>query len=224
MPNEIEDLKVQEYQLTRKARLLESELFMGEKAKDRDDAAQQHAELHARLGKAADARRAKEAEAGKGVIRRERPTAAQTMGGQMMGAETTGIDATIALRMSQVPTAIVQLLDPRTPLVSVTLKNAGSKWARMRVVSEVAGYSARAVETTEIAPKGSATLDQLPTFFPDRLATLTELTRATLNVKIENLDGTPELERTMPIWLLRLACVTSRTSSPSIFTAPPVTS
>ena len=148
MANEIEDLKVQEYQLTRKARLLESELFMGEKAKDRDDAAQQHAELHARLGKAADARRAKEAEAGKGVIRRERPTAAQTMGGQMMGAETTGIDATIALRMSQVPTAIVQLLDPKTPLVSVTLKNAGSKWARMRVVSEVAGYSARAVETS----------------------------------------------------------------------------
>ena len=43
---------------------------------------------------------------------------------------------------------------------------------------------------------------QLPTFFPERIAGLTEICRATLHVCIDDLDGKLEHERTFPIWLL----------------------
>jgi hypothetical protein len=50
---------------------------------------------------------------------------------------------------------------------------------------------------------------QLPTLFPEKVRQIDELTRATVNVLVEALDGTGvELHRTEPIWLL------ARTSAP----------
>jgi hypothetical protein len=68
----------------------------------------------------------------------------------------------------------------------------------------VAGYSARAVESFELDRANEAReVCLLPTFFPDRLATVNELTRASLELVVEDLDnGRVELHVTRPVWLL----------------------
>jgi hypothetical protein len=122
-------------------------------------------------------------------------------GGTTLGKDTTGLDARATLRMTHVPTSIVHLLDERTdPLVTVTVR--ASRDARVRVMVEVAGYSARAVRTVELRKGKEASLDLLPTFFPERLREVTELTRATVAVSVDDLDGKTEDETTFPVWLL----------------------
>jgi hypothetical protein len=128
----------------------------------------------------------------------------------LLGAETTGLEAAVHLRMDQVPTAISHLFDSeRNPLVSSIVRNAGTgKVRRVRVTSFVDGYSASAVTTAELKASQKEEFKQMPTFFPDKLKSVTELTRATLNVLIEDLEGKIEIHRTQPIWLL------ARTSAP----------
>jgi hypothetical protein len=124
-------------------------------------------------------------------------------GGIMLGPETTGIDAKVLLRMSHVPSGVAHLLNVKeTPLVSYEIKNTGDDWVRLRLVAFVEGFSARSVDTVEIAAGKSASLAQLPTFFPDKLAHVTEMTRATLNIQIDDLDGKTEQQSTFPIWLM----------------------
>jgi hypothetical protein len=137
---------------------------------------------------------------------RERPQAHA-----VRGADTTGLDACIVLRMSEVPTAIYHLLSRAgQPLLSCRVRNArrdgGTR--RVRVTSYIEGYSARAVNTVEIPPGATSTFDQLPTLFPDRVREVGELTGATLNVLVEDLDGKTELHRTETVWLL------ARTTAP----------
>jgi hypothetical protein len=120
-----------------------------------------------------------------------------------LGLETTGLEAECRLRMAQVPTAIAHLLDPKTdPLLSCKVQNGSNATRRVRVTSFVEGYSAQAIETFEIKSGNSYSFDQLPTFFPERLAPLNELTRATLHIRVDDLDGKVELHRTHAIWLL----------------------
>jgi hypothetical protein len=120
-----------------------------------------------------------------------------------LGLETTGLEAECRLRMAQVPTAIAHLLDPKTdPLLTCTVQNGSDKTRRVRVTSFVEGYSAQAIETFEIKSGKSYSFDQLPTFFPERLVLLNELTRATLHIRVDDLDGQVELHRTHAIWLL----------------------
>jgi hypothetical protein len=124
-------------------------------------------------------------------------------GGILLGAETTAVDARVLLRQSHVPTAIVHLLDPaKTPLVSFSMRYAGDEYVRLRLTSYVEGYSARAIDTVELFPDDEVTVNQLPTFFPARLRHVTELTRATLHIRIDDLDGATEQHSTFPIWLL----------------------
>ncbi len=145
--------------------------------------------------------------------RRQQATDAETSGavldirpaGMMMGAATTGLEARVQLRMAQVPTSIVHLLDAgRHPLVTCRVKAAGAdKTRRVRVSAQVEGYSAATVATAELAPGKERAFDLLPTFFPERLGVLNELTRATLNLLVEDLDtGRVEIHTTAPIWLL----------------------
>ena len=132
-----------------------------------------------------------------------------------MGPETTGIEATVLLRMSHVPTGIVHLFEPSAcPLVTYRLRNGRDRALRLRVAVHVEGYSARAVETVELPPQRDAPLAAspdrdsdwevhlLPTFFPDAIARLTERTRATLHVEIDDLDGQIEQHSTYSLWLL----------------------
>lgn len=130
----------------------------------------------------------------------------------LMGPETTGLDARFQLSMSQVPTAIYHLLDPKTdPLVTCFLDNVSPRIRRIRITSYIDGYSARAVETIELKAQDNHEFRQSPTLFPDRIRNVTELTRATLNVELQDLDGNlqgtvpgvkTELHKTHPVWLL----------------------
>ena len=136
---------------------------------------------------------------------------------RLLGADTTGLEATVKLEMSSVPTSLVHLFDAnRQPLLSYGLRNtAANKTKRLRLTAWVEGYSARAVETVELKAKQVVTIGQFPTFFPDRLATVTELTRATLNVEVEDLDQKIELHRTIPIWLLARTTAPLQVKNPS---------
>jgi hypothetical protein len=124
--------------------------------------------------------------------------------GGVLGIESTGLEAQVELRMAQVPSSYYHLLDQReTPLFSCTVHNASDDIRRVRVVSYVEGYSARAVDSAELGPDDEVTFDQLPIFFRSAIKELNELSRATLNVLIEDLDtGKVEIHRTYPIWLL----------------------
>jgi hypothetical protein len=130
--------------------------------------------------------------------------AAAAAGGQLMGAETTSLEVTVSLRMAQVPTGIVHLFDSEThPLVSYELKYTGGEFMRVQLTCWVEGYSAEAVDTLELTYKNrTGQANQLPTFFPQQLRAVTELTRATLHIRVANLDGGVELHRTYPLWLL----------------------
>jgi hypothetical protein len=120
-----------------------------------------------------------------------------------MGRDTTGLQADVQLRMERVPTSVVHLLDPgRQPLTTTRVRNASAGTRRVRVRSYVEGYSASAVTTVEVPRGTTVTVDQLPTFFPDRMRQVTELTRATLHVQVDDLDGSQESHTTTPVWLL----------------------
>jgi hypothetical protein len=124
-------------------------------------------------------------------------------GGIMLGAETTAVDARVLLRQSHVPTGIVHLLDPsKTPLVTFRIRYGGDEYVRLRLSSLVEGYSARAIDTVELLPDDEITIHHLPTFFPHRIRHVNELTRATLHIRIDDLDGATEQHSTFPIWLL----------------------
>lgn len=123
--------------------------------------------------------------------------------GIMLGAETTGIDAKVLLRMTHVPSGVAHLLSVKeTPLVSYEIENTSDEWVRLRLTSFVEGFSAHTVDTVELPADKKITMDQLPTFFPAKLAQVNEMTRATLNIQIDDLDGKTEQQSTFPIWLM----------------------
>ncbi|MBN1640123.1 MAG: hypothetical protein JXA09_02715 [Anaerolineae bacterium] len=134
-------------------------------------------------------------------------------GAARRGRRTTGLEATVHLRMAQVPTSYYHLLQAdQDPLISCKVTATDDSQAeirRVRVSSYIEGYSAAAVNTFEVARRHTHTFDQLPVLFADRVATLTELTRASLNIKVEDLDSDKvEIHETHPIWLL------ARTTAP----------
>jgi len=131
---------------------------------------------------------------------------------RLLGPETTGLEVNVSLNMAQVPTSIAHILDSEeTPLVTASVSYVGApagntsfEIKRVRVSSFIEGYSAHSITTLELRRGAKAIpVRQLPTLFPHRVASLTELTLATLNVKIEHLDSKElELQTTKNIWLL----------------------
>jgi hypothetical protein len=128
----------------------------------------------------------------------------QARAGGVLGIESTGLEAEVELRMAQVPTSYYHLLDEKeTPLFTCTVHNTCNEIRRVRVTSYIEGYSARAVYSAEMHPNEEIAFHQLPALFRSGVKELSELTRATLNVLIEDLDtGKAEIHRTYPIWLL----------------------
>jgi hypothetical protein len=114
--------------------------------------------------------------------------------------------AQVQLRMAQTPTAIAHLLDKASfPLVSyeLTHTHALGNPLRLQIISEIEGYSAEAVDTVVLAPRAHATLRQLPLLLPKLTGGLGEVGRASLNVRIQNLEnGRALLELSHPIWML----------------------
>lgn len=127
-----------------------------------------------------------------------------------LGIESTGLEVEVRLRLAQVPTSICHLLDPeQNRLLSCQVKYAAklpgkeSDIRRVRVISYIEGYSAQVVDMAEIKFGTSHTFMQLPTLFRNRVQSLDEITRATLNVMVQDMDDhLIELHRTYPVWLL----------------------
>ena len=131
------------------------------------------------------------------------------IGKGLLGADTTRLEASAELRLAQVPTSLVHLFDrEQRPLVEFKLKNHDKVKRRVMFLSFVDGYSALAVDSGEIGPGKDVVIRQMPTFFNERLDTLHELTRATVNVEVRDLDARTELHKTIPVWLL------ARTTAP----------
>jgi len=136
--------------------------------------------------------------------------------GILLGAETTGVDACVLLRQSHVPTGIVHLFEAdEKPLVTFQIKNMGDEYVRLRLCSFVEGYSAQAIDTIELASHRAAEIHQLPTFFPERIQPVTEITRATLHIRMDDLDDGTEQESTFPIWLLARTSAYLETQDPA---------
>lgn len=147
----------------------------------------------------------------------EAERASRVPGGVRLGPATTGLDVSATLGMGQVPTSIVHLLQrAESPLVKWRVRNESKKRRRLRVASSVAGYSARAVDTFEVEPRGERCAGQLPTFFPAKLRQVDEVTRASVEVSLEDLDNKKiELHRTEPVWLLARTTVPLAVEDPS---------
>jgi hypothetical protein len=218
MADDLAALRAEVYERRREAARLRDALFAGP---DPTGTADQLAEAEQALAEA-EQRRAK-AERGvanrPGIIAEDREL-------NVLGEGTTGLVATLSVRMAQVPVSIYHLLKPETDaLVQGTIDNrSNAPVRRVRVTTTIEGYAAAAVETFEISKAKPVTVNHLPTLFPDRIRGLDELTRATVTVLVEDIGGpdgiTPpdqpviELHRSQPVWLL------ARTSVPFMVRDP----
>ncbi|MFH8701619.1 hypothetical protein [Streptomyces chartreusis] len=189
-----EELRRQEYDARARVGRLRERAFEADEEPDLAELVTAEQELAALAARAAAARRAD-------------AVALDTKGpDRSLGPQTSGLEVTAKIRMSYLPTAFCHLLDVRTqPLVTVTLRRLGQQARRLRVTCAVDGYSAAAVETVELSESNERpwSADLLPTFFPAAVAAVTELTRATLSLQVEDLEnGQTEVHRTVPLCLL----------------------
>jgi hypothetical protein len=122
--------------------------------------------------------------------------------GRLLGPETTGLRVEPTLHMQPLPTGIYHLLGPEdAPLLTVVIGNESQdrKPRRVCVKAYLEGLSAEAVRTVEVKRGEQVTLKLLPTLFPERARLMTEVQRATLHLRVEDLDGKPECHDTFPL-------------------------
>ena len=218
MSTELEKARLAEYQQRQLVEVLRQQLHTLADPGRFEELSEALVEAEANLREREAARQALEQAGNVGVLldsdRQDRGP-----GGTIMGAETTGIEAKVLLRMSHVPTGIVHLFEPKEhPLVTFKVRKAQpGGYVRLRLKSYVEKYSATAVDTIEIEYREEPEeIHQLPTFFPERLRAVNELTRATLHIIIDDLDGATEQESTFPIWLLaRSSAYNARIEDPA---------
>lgn len=138
--------------------------------------------------------------------------------GAHRGVRTTGLEVRVTTRMTHVPTAFYHLLDAEVdPLVEVRLRAvnpaAGGGSRDIRVTAHIDGYSAVAIDTVEVRYDGAkarnkeqqtpVTVTLLPLLIPERVRSVRELTRASLNVLVEDLrNNRVEAHLTQSLWLL----------------------
>ncbi|MFN8464007.1 MAG: hypothetical protein U0X20_00590 [Caldilineaceae bacterium] len=128
---------------------------------------------------------------------------------------TTGVEIKVTPRMKYVPTAFYHLLEPETdPLVECRVTTSKG-YCRVRVTAYIEGYSSQAVQSEELRRGEVKQIALLPTLYPDRARTLTELTRGMLNVLAEDLDTQKvEVHTAIPIWLLARNAATFEVDDP----------
>lgn len=217
--NNLDELRKEEYRLSAEATRLRRQVY------EQPDPATS-AVLLGQLGEAEKALAAVEklrAKAQEADLNNNGTIFNRKMQTELLGPETTGLDARVQLRMAHVPTSIYHLFDAeQTPLISCFVDNVSPDIRRLRVTSFIEGYTSKAVDTIELNPQTQHEFKQLPSIFPNRARSVTELTRATLNVKVEDLDGKDknekgehvwrgvrtEIHKTAPVWLL------ARTTAP----------
>jgi hypothetical protein len=216
--SELDKAKLAEYQQRQLVELLRQQLYSLTNPARFEELSESLVEAETTLRELEAARQSLEQTENRGLLldsdRQDRG-----LGGIVMGAETTGIEARVLLRMSHVPTGIVHLFDPKEhPLVTFQVRKAQPPgYVRLRLKSFVEEYSATAIDTIEMEySEELEEIHQLPTFFPERMRAVNELTRATLHIVIDDLDGATEQESTFPIWLLaRTSAYNARVEDPS---------
>jgi hypothetical protein len=130
-------------------------------------------------------------------------TAATTGRGERMGAETTGLEAKVSVRMENLPTSMAHVLARSgAPLVSIDVTNGRGKAARVSVRCWVEGYSAQAVASHEIGRNKRHRFNLFPPLFPAQVRALTEMAVASLHVEVSDLDGKIESVSSYPVSLL----------------------
>lgn len=157
-----------------------------------------------------------EAAAAKAAQEAEEAAASSQQRSTTRGMATTGTQVTVTARMDYVPTAYYHLLEKeKSPLVECKLQSRSMR--RLRVTAHIENYSAQEVATVELTANNQFTerVTLLPTLFPERAREIRELTRATLNVLVENLEsGRVEEHLTRPIWLLSCNSATFEVQDP----------
>ena len=215
---ELDKVRLAEYQQRQLVELLRQQLYTLADPGRFEDLSQALVEAEATLHEREAVRQALEQVEKPGLLL-DSDRQAGRPGRTIMGADTTGIDAKVLLRMSHVPTGIVHLFDPTEhPLVTFEVRKAQpGGYVRLCLKSFVEEYSATAVDTVEIEySEEPEEIHQLPTFFPERMRAITELTRATLHIVIDDLDGATEQESTFPLWLLaRSSAYNARIEDPA---------
>lgn len=216
--DELEKARRAEYQQRRLVDLFRQQLYPLADPGRFEELSEALVEAEANLREREAARQALEQAENWGVLL-DSDRQARKPGGIIMGADTTGIEAKVLLRMSHVPTGIVHLFDPTEhPLVTFQVRKAQpGGYVRLRLKSFVEEYSATAIDTVEMEySEKPEEIHQLPTFFPARMRTVTEMTRATLHIVIDDLDGATEQESTFPLWLLaRSSAYNARIEDPA---------
>ncbi len=104
--------------------------------------------------------------------------------------------------MDYLPTAIYHLFEPvENPLVlcNISVKGRGKKF---KITSYIEGYSAKAINTIQVKADSTEYISQLPTLFPHLIKSITELTKATLHIKVEEIGGNIEREESYIIPML----------------------
>jgi hypothetical protein len=129
-----------------------------------------------------------------------------------LGAESTGLDASIEIRMHTLPTGMYHLFDPATnPLAVVEVKvtsrfesaNRNNRIARLLVRAWIEGLSTEHVHCCEVkVGRSTGPLHLLPTLLPDKVQHITEVQRATLHIRIDDMDGKTEYHQTHTIVML----------------------
>ena len=117
----------------------------------------------------------------------------------------SGVGVSVRLQMEYLPTAIYHLFDSEAqPLLECAIATDSRMKRFLRVSSYIEGYSAQDVCTLELEKKDDIKIiKHLPALFSERIRSVSELTRAMLNVKIEDLESGKVIEhRALPLWLL----------------------
>jgi hypothetical protein len=200
----LENLKIQKYNQQQKIAQLRRVLF-SQTNRDNSSIANSLREAEKRLIELTKEITNLEDNQTKGLILQEtiepKETTEQTRG---RGTIRPKVEVVINIQLTteHLPTAIYHLLNrDENPLLvcSIFVKNATK---RMKVTSYIEGYSAHSVDTIEVKKNTTELIFQLPTLFPHRIKEITELTKATLHIKVEDLDGKIERESSYPISLL----------------------
>jgi hypothetical protein len=206
-----EEILRREYELGQRASALARRVY-GPDEPTTEELVKKLLETETELGDIERMRLAVEPPPGRAPGRIVDTTAAPEGAREVLDAGSSDLEITADLRMTSIPTSVYHVFDRNTrPLVEFKIRNAGSRPRRLRLTSFVEGYSARAIDTVRLGVDdgtdeslGKITVPQLPTLFHDRVADVGELTAASLNVIVEDLDnnGTAELHRTTPVRLL----------------------
>ena len=201
---ELDRLKIQEYAQKRKIEQLRSMLF-SKKSEDISENMDRLLEAEEELLKLETKRNSLTQNNNKGLILSAKVDDSKSSSEVVVrgrGKTKGEIEIEVNIGMEYIPTAIYHLFEPDELSLVICLIKATGTTKQIKVTSYIEGYSAKAINTIEVQANKMESLYQLPTLFPHLIENITELTKATLHVKVEEIGGDFVKEDSYPISLL----------------------